>query len=512
MANASLDQSLTQVLEYWHLIVRHRWAILVGTLALTLGFTIAIARMPNVYQATTTILVDPQQIPEKYVSPAVSSDPGDRLSTITQQVLSRTRLQAIIDTLVLYPELRKSVPPEELIEEMRRNITIQVKQGAGPELSTFTITFQGRDAATVARVANELATSFIHWNVKSREQQVAGTKDFLSSELQEAKQNLEAQENKLRQFKMSHLGETPDQTGNNLQALSGLRSALQANQDGMNRLDQEKILLTRLPEPVAAGGSSTLSERGQLQLEKRQLQASIEQMRALYSDRYPDVVRMTHRLQDINAQLEALPADVVDQSAAGDKEPSATSVRLELIDKEMKRLKAEQVRIQSQIAAYQAKVDAAPLREQELVELTRNYDTSKQHYQALLDKSFSIGMAADLEEKQKAERFMVLDPARVPERPSKPKRAVLIPLSGFVALGLSIFVVIAKELLSPAIKTEIELKSMAPTGVRVIGLIPHIQTSADDRHSRRVAIFASIVCLLLCVAEAGVLWRIHLSL
>src|ERR1700756_1225087 len=137
-SNVSIDQTLVQVLEYYRLVQRHKWAILIGTLLITLACTVVIARLPNIYEATTTILVDPQQIPEKYVSPAVSLDPGNRLNLITQQVLSRTRLQAIIDNLNLYPDLRKTASPEEVIEEMRRNVTIQVKQGSGAELSTFT--------------------------------------------------------------------------------------------------------------------------------------------------------------------------------------------------------------------------------------------------------------------------------------------------------------------------------------------------------------------------------------
>jgi len=509
--NTSLDQSLAQALEYWRFVLRYKWQILLGALTLTLVFTVVIARLPNVYQATTTILVDPQQIPEKYVSPAVSSDPSDRLNIITQQVLSRTRLQAIIDDHNLYPDLRKQLSPEGVIEEMRQKITIQVKQGSGAELSTFTITFEGGDPRTVALIANELATSFIHWNVSSREEQVAGTKDFLSSELQEAKQNLEQQEDKLRRFKMSHLGETPDQTGNNLQALSGLRSSLQANEQAMNRLDEERILLTRLPDPVPPTATSALSERERLELQKRELEANIEQLRLRYSDRYPDVVRAMQRLDSIKAQLAALPPDVMDPAKPG-TQTSATAVRLELIDKEMKRLKTEQARIQAQISAYQAKVDAAPLREQELIELTRNYDTSKQHYQALLDKSFNIGMAADLEEKQKAERFTVLDPAREPMAPAKPNRKMLIPLAAVVALALSVFTVIGKELISPAVKTEADLKSLVPTGVKIIGFIPGIRTSVDERRQRRFAIVAAVACLLLCLAEAGALWKIHAGL
>jgi uncharacterized protein involved in exopolysaccharide biosynthesis len=191
-----LAQWIAQAQAYWRLVVKYKykWYILVSSLALALVFNVMIARFPNVYEATTTILVDPQQIPEKYVSPAVNSDTSSRLNTLTQQVLSRTRLQEIIDKLNLYPEQRRSISAKELIEEMRHDITIQVKvkQGSVPELGTFTVSYQGKNPMLTAEVANELANSFIQWNINSREQKVAGTKDFLSSKLDAAKQKQQA--------------------------------------------------------------------------------------------------------------------------------------------------------------------------------------------------------------------------------------------------------------------------------------------------------------------------------
>src|SRR5579883_3121600 len=291
MAADMLDRPISQFLEYWSLIRRYRWHVLLAWCALVLISVILIARLPNVFEATTTILVNPQQVPEKYVAPAVISDPSARLNTLTQQVLSRTRLQ-------------QTHSPEEIIEGMRHDITIQVKQGSGPELSTFTITYQAKDPDLVATVANELANSFIQWNVHSREMQVSGTKEFLQSELDEARENLQDQEAKLRNFKMSHLGETPDQIQGNLQALSGLRAALLANQDALNRLDAEKLLLSRLPEPVAlaATGTPVLGPRAQLEAEKQRLEANLQQLRARYSDRYPDVLKAQRELGAVTAR------------------------------------------------------------------------------------------------------------------------------------------------------------------------------------------------------------------
>jgi polysaccharide biosynthesis transport protein len=514
MAAGSSEQRIAQATAYFRLAVKYKWHILVGTLALTLTSTVIIALLPSIYDATTTILVDPQQIPEKYVGAVSSTDPYSRLNTITQQVLSRTRLQEILNRFNLYPELRKSLSSEELIDKMRDDITISVKEGSGQELSAFTITYEGKQPIMVAAVANELAASFIEWNVDSREQQVAGTKEFFSSELQAAKKSLEQQEDRLRRFKMSHLGEMPDQTPSNLQALSSIRSALQANTEAMNRMDEEKFTLTRQPESAAAAANPNvgLTERERTELEKHQLEATIEQLRARYSDSYPDVVKANRQLQEINTLLASLPQDAVDPAPRETEVSSATRARLQLIDKEMKRLDAEQNRLEAQMEDYQAKLDAAPLREQQLVELTRNYDTSKQNYEALLSENLGVDMAADLEQKQKGERFTVLDAAQVPSKPVRPKRKRLIALSILAAFGLSIFMILAKEAHSPAIQTETELKSMLPKGVRIMGLVPRIEIAADARRNRRVAISASLVCIVLCLALISILWRIHLVL
>jgi len=503
MTGRSLDQVIPQVRVYWKLLAKYKWQCAIATLGLTLVFAMIIAKLPSVYEATTTILVVPQQVPEKYVA-AVSSDPYVRLNTITQQVLSRSRLQNIIDKFGLYPERKSSLSPAELVVEMRRDIAIEVKQGSGAELSTFSLTYQGRQADLVAKVTNELAASFIEWSIASRVEQVSGTKDFLDSELNAAKENLEQQEDKLRRFKMSHLGETPDQIQTNLQALAGLRSDLRANSEIMNRLDEERILLTSVPEPVSLPGRPNvqLTPRELLESERRQLKSEVAALRARYSENHPDVVNAMRRLEEINAQLSGLPSDATataDQSSDGPQHKSALAVRLELIDKEMKRIKAQQSHVQSQVDSYQARVDAAPIREQQLVELMRNYDTSKLHYQALLDKSFNVGMAANLEQNQKAERFRVMDPARVPEKPIKPRRKMLIAISGLLSFGLSIVCVFVKYEFSTAVKTEMELKSLLPPDVRIWGCIPRIEIASDKHRARRFAVYASVACLLLGV-------------
>jgi len=511
MSTENFQQSFTKYLAYWRVVTRYWWQVLVGSFACLLLLTVVISKLPNEYEATTTILVDPQQVPEKYVSAAVNSDPGERLNTLTQQILSRTRLQDIMDKFKLYSDLKSKVPEEEVVQQMRDHIRIQVRQGAGAQLSTFTITFQGAKPTVVADVANELASSFIRWNISNREQQVEGTQAFLSGELQSAKVNLEEQEDKLRVFKMNHLGEAPDQIASNLTAIASIRSSLQTSVDSCNRLEQEKLLLTRMPPAAAPPGTPevTLSKRDRLEGERRQVEDELRRLADNYSDRYPDVIKLKHRLQELNTDLSSLPPDAVGTSDSPSTEMSATRVRVELIDKELKRMKAEQAQMQSQISSYQAKVDAAPLREQQLVELTRNYDVSKQHYQTLLDKSFNIEMAASLEQKQKAERFTVLDPAQVPQKPVKPRRKIFLALAALFSMSLPCVFLVGKEMLSAKITTEAELKTLIPVGTRIVGLIPCIETRDTRRRNILVGFAAVLASLLLCAATAWVVWQMR---
>ena len=509
MNQATNNETANQLTALWNTVRHYRRWIFLGTVLFSLaGFTFVLL-MPDRYKATTTILVDPQKVSEKYVSPTVNSDPGQRLSTITQQVLSATRLQQIIDDMQLYPGLRGNISREELIELMRKDITITVKQGSSSGLSAFTIEYEGRQRQQVAQVANQLAASFIEWNVKSREQQAQDTTEFLAAQLKDAKQNLEQQEAQLSAFKMRHLGEMPEQQTANMQALSQLQGQFQANADALNRLEIERTLLSRGLENANNGTDKTapvLTERGRLEVERRQLKAQLQDLQNRYTSAHPEVVDVSARLQRVETRLKPLPPDppvVVEQ------DNTAATVRLQILDRETKRLTEDQKRITGQMASYRAKVDAVPVREQEMAELNRNYSVSKDHYQSLLDKTFSADMAADLEKKQQAEHFTILDLAQVPEKPFKPKRGLMLVGAFLAALATSLGLAYLKDMLNGTVKFERELKSMLPASVPLLAVVPQLQVAADRRSAVRFAVIAVVISLIGCALEAGLFLKLH---
>jgi polysaccharide chain length determinant protein (PEP-CTERM system associated) len=500
------NETANQLMTLWNTVRHYRRWIFLGTVLFSLaGFTFVLL-LPDRYKATTTILVDPQKVSEKYVSPTVNSDPGQRLSTITQQVLSSTRLQQIIDDMQLYPDLRGKISREELIELMRKDITITVKQGSSAGLSAFTIEYEGRQRQQVAQVANQLAASFIEWNVKNREQQAEDTTEFLGAQLKEAKQNLEQQEARLSAFKMRHLGEMPEQQP----ALSQLQGQFQANTDALNRLEVERTLLSRGLENGSTGTDKTvpvLTERGRLEAERRQLKSQLQDLQNRYTSAHPEVMDVAARLQRVETRLKALPPDP--PVVAEQQDNTAVTVRLQILDREAKRLTEDQKRITGQMAAYRAKVDAVPVREQEMAELNRNYSVSKDHYQSLLDKTFSAGMAADLEKKQQAEHFTILDLAQVPEKPFKPKRGLMLLAAFLAALATSLGLAYLKDMLNGTVKFERELKSMLPANVPLLAVVPQLQAAADRRSAVRFAVIAAVITLIGCALEAGLFLKLH---
>jgi polysaccharide chain length determinant protein (PEP-CTERM system associated) len=481
---------------------KHIHLILISSAIILATGIVSVSLLPNIYSATTTVLVDPQKIPERYVASTI--DPNAQLNTLAQQVLSSSRLQEIIERYNLYSNLRTS-SREEVIEYMRSKTKIDIKPSLEPEqgLSSFRITYENTDRAIVAVVTNQLAASFIAWNLKARQQQALGTTEFLSSELDEAKKSLEEQESALQEYRMQHAGATPDALTGNLQALSRLQAESESNEDAISRLDQERILLsqTSSADPRVA----PLTERDKLIQDKWRLESELSELKRQFTDSYPDVISVKEQIKDVSGRLAA----ISESSNTTDQLDSTTKVRLTLIEKELQRHRELKANLQAQIRSFQRKVDSVPILESRLAELTRNYEVSRQNYQSLLDKTLSAGMSQQLEKKQQAARFMILDPAKTPEKPLKPKRMPLF--LGVVALSivLPFGVVLAKEALSGVVKSETQLKELLSPHIPLLGTIPPIQNQLDIRRARWMTFQTSVLLVLTCAALVIFLFEVR---
>jgi polysaccharide biosynthesis transport protein len=516
--------------HYLRVILHRKWLVL-GVFLLVSAVTFLVSYgLPNVYTSETLILVDPQKVPESYVKSTVTGDVRNRLGTLSQQILSATRLQKIIETLNLYPEARKTQPREEVISRMRADISVHVVSdfGGSQDLQAFRITYSGKEPRVVAQVTNELASLFIEENLKAREQQATGTSEFLQNQLLETRKALEAQEAKLKDFKLKHVGEMPEQETADLQILGQLQSQLQLEGDALARTQQQKSYIQSMmaqSAPVVdldntdtrslgeTGGKTSNTPKAS-NVPKSTLASDKARLTALlshYTEKHPEVRKLKKQIEDEEAKeareaketkVNAVVAEATPPPPSSEPPKRAAmppmpvnyvnpvlQAQLKEIDAEFAKHKEEQQRLAKLVAKYQAKLEVIPVREQEVAVLVRDYEMSKAHYSQLLDKQLSAETATQLEIRQKGEKFSILDPGQVPEKPTRPNRTLINVAGSLVGLALGFVLALMTEFLGMSITGPEQIT--AATGFPVLEVIPVIRTQIDRLIWRRRMLWAT---------------------
>jgi protein tyrosine kinase modulator len=482
------------------IVRRGRWQFLVPFFcgwALIWGLSWLI---PSTYRSGTLILVEQPSVPEKYVVSNIDSDIQQQLDSITEQILSRTRLLRIIDHLGLYAQERKHKSPDDLVEKMRKNIEIELSHSDDKKLSAFNIYYASRDPKMAQLATSELANLFITENLEQRQKRSENTTNFLADQLEQARAKLAEQEAKMRVFKDRHLGELPTQTQSNLQILSGLQNQVQANQDSLNRAKQQNTYLEslinqyRALESGSKPGDDSLAE---IDKELDRLKAQLADLLAHYTDKHPDVRKTKEQIARAESRRERMIADMNTRAINSIPEPTATPLdpkSAPLLELESQ-LKANRLEIanrqadikdeQKKIGEYQARLNMAPVMEQQFADITRDYDQSKANYESLLAKKNQSEMSTDLEKTQQGEHFRMLDPPNFPVKPYKPNRLLLCGVGLVVGIIFGAGCAGAQERLSGKIYSERELKKLVPFDV--IAEIPPIESLQEQWSRRRSA-------------------------
>lgn len=506
--------------DYRRLILRRKWLIALVTFSLALGIAVVSAVLPNIYKATTTILVDSQRVPESYVKSTVSTTVVDRLATIREQILSATRLAQVIDEMHLYPQLRGREPEEEIIARIQKDIDIRVENLGRDDggLGAFSIAFHSQDPVQAARVTNRLASLFIEENIKARDQQVLGTTSFIDKELSDAKKNMDQQEGRIRELKTQYVSVLPESENTHVQAISSLQLEMQAEMDSIDRAQQQKVLLqAQLEETprVVNLDSSVSPEVTALQVLRQQEQAQLGVLRRRYGPDFPDVVKRTLQVQEVD---KAIAAAEKSYAAAKTSAPKAShpagpvnpvlASEIAQLDQEIQKHNQRIEEIKQEIDLHQAKLEKIPLFQQQMDSVMRDYDVARDEYMRLLSLKFNADMSADLEMRQKGERFEILDAAEVPVIPDSPDRPLIDLIGLGVGLVCGLGLAIGLELIDPTVKTEREI--ISALGSSIFAEVPWLETKRDKRHRRWRAIVAGATSTLVAAVYCFILiwsWR-----
>lgn len=457
------------------LIIRRRWLIMIPLcVALIAGIGLSIF-LPKIYEAKTLILVEGQRVPQNYVQSIVTEDTAQRINTMSQQILSRTNLEKIIEDFNLFndPDSKKMYI-EDKVSELRKQISIDVITDRRRETEAFTISYKGKSPEKVMRVANGLASYFIDENLRVRELQALGTSSFLESELGTMRAKLEQLEESIKNYRKENMGELPEQLETNLRILERLQENLterqQSLRDARSRLAElNRQASSREPSVVVIGGGAQAQDNGTASIDE--LRSQLESLQSRYTEKHPDIQRLKRQIADIESKSDES-SETQGSSNLSRHIPLELRHQMAEVNREIQLTEEEIDSMRAQIIGYQNRIENIPKREQELLGLRRDYENIQSTYESLLARKLEADIAVNMERKQKGEQFRIIDPARIPQRPVEPDLKKLFAIIVFLGFGMGGGLSVLLEFVYPSYRRPDEIEEQFDTPVLV--MIPQL--------------------------------------
>lgn len=508
------NQQRQQIKKYIDLLFL-RWKLIVACLlvAITVGLVVYL-RMPKVYQCTSLLSYERQQINPARMAPERDRDNQrlrDTISTLSNVVISRNNLEDIIKQFDLYAEARQHLPIEDVIDSMRKHIQIAPSSRG----DTFTVSFEGRDPDKVMKVTNGIASKFIEENLKYRSARATDTSKYTQDELDLAKTVLDKKEQGMRDYKLKYYNEMPEQRESNLVRLQSLHEQYQGVQDSIQDLErtkvmvQEQINLRRRLASVMGSGSAT-SDMGQRQQDQpispwqrlQQLRSHLEALQVRYTDKHPEIRRTKQLIAKMEADLEGeKPSSGAQKSARSrqieDPEIGQLRIQLKEITLNINKLQVDQKTIRAEIPQYEKWIAAAPVREAEWNTLTRDYDELRRHYDFLVSQNLQASSVEHMERKQKGSKFKIVDSAVYPDKPFKPNFVQIFLIVVAAGLGGGAGLVFIKDFVDTSFKDASEIESYLD--IPVVSSIPYLERHDETGKNRGKMVFWSVGFLLYAV-------------
>jgi len=526
------EQQKLIIKKYLNVLVRRRAVILISLFlfcVLGLGYFYI---TPKVYRASALLIYQKQKVSPSKMSPDIQSNTHEIVSTLMQQVTSRQSLEKIIKDFDLYPELVKKFPFEDVIEVMRLDIQIRPTKG-----DIFEVSYEGNDPKKVLKVTNALSSKFIEENLKYREEKATETSEYIKNELALAKKNIDQKEAAMRDYKLKYYNEMPEQREMNVYRLNGLQTKLQGVQDNIQELERTKLMvndqLSSFRDKKDEEDLVDFQENGSLGITQQEhlsdeekiayLRAQLEILGSKYKEGHPKMKRIRQliaglekNLKERSTNVSAPDAKILPQNSGiisqkkGDKREELKlqikSIELSLLDlrEEVKKLKLQIEKIEQWIAA-------TPVREAEWSSLTRDYDELKRHYDYLVAQNLQAASVENLERKQKGSQFKIMDPARLPEKPSKPNFIKIMFLAVILGLGIGGGLIFGLDFMDSSFRDPFEIEEYL--GLPVSCSVPILYTEKEKR-LQKTRLFIEggtiLIGIIFLIAIVWYLWKANI--
>ena len=550
--HAILEEQAPDLRDYLAILNRRKWQLILP-IAVLLPIVLVVAmKLPPIYRSTAKILIEEQEIPRDLVRTTVTSFADQRIQVIKQRVMTQKNLGDLIEKYDLYPRIREQVSLSAAVAEMREDteldmVSAQVidpRSGRAQQATiAFSLSFEHSSATVAQKVTHELVSLFLEENLRQREAAVEEASAFLGEEAERLAERIRELDAARAAFKERHRNNLPEQFEVNRELMQRAEEQLRNNERAI-RSSQEQLLLLEVqlgqmdpqlvggqPSPearlrelearysgIAARYRSTHPDRINMEREIEALRKvvassdlsalrarradivqSLQTARERYSSEHPDVQRLERDLALADRRLAAAASEPAAAIASSSKNPAYVQLlaRAEGIKLEIQGLREAQKDLDARIRTYEQRLVEAPQIEREYRELTRGYENAIDKYREVKDKQLEAELAESLEADRKAERFTLIEPPTVPDKPIKPNRPALMMLGAVAAVGTGAGHLAVREFLDRALYGARTVQLI--TGAPPLALIPNIAVAADRRRRIWVRVLLAVTAAVLLV-------------
>ena len=501
-----MEESTMSIQDIMQILRRRRWSLILPMVVVFLIAGAVALLWPPTYRATSTILIEEQEIPREFVMATVTSYADQRLQNLNQRIMSSTKLLEIVKRFNLHEDKREKWTTEEIVEKMRKDIKFKTISGdvidnrtgrSSAATIAFSVSYEGRNPNTVLQVANVLASLFLEENLKVREQQTAGASRFLEEEAENFQQAIAAIEAKIANYRGKNINSLPEMLQANLQALDRLERDVSQLNDQLRGLKEKemyfKTQLAFIPPEV------DIREQGQVAAVNPELKR-LDDLRAMlvyltnrYSDKHPDVIKTKVEIAELEKRVqEPVPVATKGKLVANPAYVTLSS-QLASIQLDIESVKRQIANLNQQVIDMRYRTAATPKVEEGLKALLIDRNNTQTKYDDLRKKLMESKVAQGLEKGQMGERFSLIDPARLPEKPVSPNRMAILLIGLLLGIGGGVGTASLREFTDQSVRSSEELARA--TGLPVLAAIPTIVTWQEKRSKlyRKILIYVGIV-------------------
>jgi polysaccharide chain length determinant protein (PEP-CTERM system associated) len=506
-----METSQKTLNDYVDILKRRKWALIIPALTFFLAAAAIALGLPPIYKSTSTILVEEQEIPAEFVTATVTSFAEQRIQTINQRIMSYTRLIGIINRLNLYPDLRDQWTTEEIADFESMSVDVVDRHTGRPTTATiaFTLSYEGKNPDTVQRVTDVLTSLFLQENLEVRERQTKETSMFIEEEMKKVQVNLNELNAEMAEFKAKHVNELPSLLQLNFQSLHTMEGSIARLNERLGALKERKEYL----ETQLAVISPNLEQEQRSRMEELKLQLAY--LKSRFSDEYPDVIKVKAELVEI--EKDKSPRN--DESELTDNRPDnpayiTLASQLAGIQSDIDSIKRQITEFTQKVSQYRRRIEATPKVEEEYNSLLIKQENTRAKYSDLMRKLMEARVAYGLEKNQKGERFTLIEPARLPKKPHKPNRVVILLIGVVLGIGAGCGAAYLKEIADQTVRDSDTLT--LATSFPVLVTIPEITTKRDAIRTRKkriclmtglaLFIFISLVGFHYLVMDLNIVW------